>query len=123
MAHYAFIGNDNIVTMVIVGKDEDEDGVNWEEHYSNFCNMKCKRTSYNTVMGLHRLGKTPFRKNYAGIGYFFDEQRDAFIPPKPFDSWILNEESCTWDPPVPYPQNGIKYFWDELTNGWKEITQ
>lgn len=76
------------------------------------------QTSYNTHGGVHLLGGTPFRKNYAGIGYTYDEQRDAFIPPRPFASWVLNEDSCLWEPPVPYPDDGQMYRWDEATVSW-----
>ena len=77
-----------------------------------------KQTSYNTHGGEHKLGGTPFRKNYAGVGYTYDEVRDAFIAPKPFKSWILNEESCTWESPVSYPNDGKDYNWNETTKQW-----
>ncbi len=98
MAHYAFIDDDNIVTEVIVGKDEGEDGIDWEAYYGEFRGQVCKRTSYNTRGGQHISGGTPFRKNYAGIGYTYDPARDAFIPPRPDgDGWVLDEQSCLWD--------------------------
>lgn len=118
MAHYAFLDENNIVTEVIVGKDEDDDGINWEERYSVFRGQACKRTSYNTRGGIHLSGGTPFRKNYAGIGYAYDPVRDAFIPPQPFASWILNEDTCDWDPPTPYPDDGQAYQWDEEQLAW-----
>jgi hypothetical protein len=126
MAHYTFLDNNNNVIEIIVGKEEFEDGVNWELHYGNFRNQVCKRTSYNTIGGVHyKFDNTPsedqtkaFRKNYAGIGYTYDEQRDAFIPPKPFPSWILNEFSCLWESPIPYPNDGNNYYWDEDTLSW-----
>jgi hypothetical protein len=118
MAHYAFLDNSNIVTEVIVGKDEGEENTDWEVHYGNFRNQVCKRTSYNTSGGTHSSGGTPFRKNYAGIGYFYDEQRDAFIPQKPYTSFILNEETCLWEPPVPYPTDGERYTWNEEEGEW-----
>lgn len=121
MAHYAFLDKNNIVTEVIVGKDEGEDGVDWEQHYGNFRGQVCKRTSYNTVGGVHQSGGTPFRKNYAGIGYIYDAERDAFIPPQPFPSWLLNEQSCCWEPPVAPPENGDVYEWDEETQSWENI--
>jgi hypothetical protein len=96
MAHYAFLDENNIVTEVIVGKDEGEDGIDWEQHYGAFRSQVCKRTSYNTCGGAHLTGGTPFRKNYAGLGYTYDEARDAFIPPKPSDDAVLNEETCQW---------------------------
>ena len=121
MAHYAFLDENNIVTEVIVGRDEDEvvDGISdWEAYYGEFRGQTCKRTSYNTQAGQHSDDGTPFRKNYAGIGYTFDADRDAFIPPKPFDSWLLNEDTCVWDAPVAYPDDGLDYDWDEDTTSW-----
>ncbi len=118
MAHYAFLDNSNIVTEVIVGKDEGEDNTDWEVHYGNFRNQVCKRTSYNTSGGTHSSGGTPFRKNYAGIGYTYDKDRDAFIPPSPFPSFLLNEETCLWDAPVPYPTDGERYTWNEEGLEW-----
>lgn len=115
MAHYAYIDQNNIVTDVVVGRNEGEDGIDWELYY------KAKRTSYNTRGGVHAFGGTPFRKNYAGIGFSYDPSRDAFIPPKPYSSWILNEESCLWEPPLPYPDDGKRYDWNEETTSWKEI--
>jgi hypothetical protein len=121
MAHYAFLDENNIVTEVIVGKDEGEEGVDWEVHYGNFRGQPCKRTSYNTHGGVHSSGGTPLRKNYAGIGYTYDEGRDAFIPQKPYASWLLNEDTCLWDAPVAYPDDGKRYSWDEATTSWVEI--
>ena len=122
MAHYAFLDENNIVTEVIVGNDEGEDGVDWEAHYGAFRNQPCKRTSYNTYGGVHSGGGTPYRKNYAGIGSTFDAERDAFIPPKPYNSWVLNEDSCLWNAPVAMPEDGNRYQWDEETQSWVEIT-
>ena len=76
------------------------------------------QTSHNTFGGEHSFGGTPLRKNYAGIGYTYDEGRDAFIPPKPGDSWILDEPTCTWEPPVPHPNDGNRYEWNEETQAW-----
>jgi hypothetical protein len=118
MAHYAFLDENNVVTEVIVGKDEGEDGVDWEAHYSAFRGQTCKRTSYNTIGGVHSGGGIPFRKNYAGVGHIYDAQRDAFISPQPFASWILNEDSCLWNAPVPYPDDGELYEWDEKSLLW-----
>jgi hypothetical protein len=118
MAHYAFLDGNNIVTEVIVGKDEGEQGIDWEQWYGDFRGQACKRTSYNTSGGVHSSGGTPFRKNYAGIGYTFDEARDAFIPPKPFASWVLNEDTCLWDAPVAMPSDGGFYNWDEEAGNW-----
>lgn len=113
MAHYAFLDENNIVTEVIVGIDETEliEGLHPEIWYGNFRGQVCKRTSYNGNI----------RKNYAGIGFTYDEQRDAFIPPKPFPSWILNEDTCRWKAPVPYPDDGVMYKWDEDSLDWIAI--
>lgn len=118
MAHYAFLNMQNIVTEVIVGKDETDGPTNWEIHYGNQREQICKRTSYNTIAGEHRKGGAPFRKNYAGIGYTYDHARDAFIPPKEYDSWVLNPNSCTWEAPVEYPNDGQHYTWDEENQQW-----
>ena len=118
MAHYAFLDTNNIVTEVIVGKDEGEDNTDWEQHYGAFRSQVCKRTSYNTNGGVHTAGGLPFRKNYAGIGYAYDSTRDAFIPPKPYPSWLLDEDSCLWDAPVPYPDDDQTYVWDEEQGDW-----
>jgi len=122
MAHYAFLNSSNIVTEVIVGKNEGEDGIDWEKHYSEFRGQACKRTSYNTCAGVHMNGGTPYRKNYAGIGYLYNATRDAFIPPKPFASWVLNETTCLWDAPTPMPTDGKRYQWDEPATTWVEVT-
>ena len=114
MAHYAVLDN-NIVTQVFVGKDEGEGDINWEEYYG------AKRTSFNTSGGVHANDGTPFRKNYAGIGFTYDEERDAFIPPQPYPSWTLNEDTCLWDAPVPYPEEGV-HEWDEDNQEWVELS-
>lgn len=119
MAHYAFLDENNLVTEVITGKDEGEEGRDWEQWYGDFRGQVCKRTSYNTVGGIHNKGGIPFRKNYAGIGYVYDAQRDAFIPPKPFNSWVLVEQTCQWEAPVAMPTDGQMYSWDEATTSWK----
>lgn len=93
MAHYAMLDENNIVLQVIVGKDEGTEGRDWEQYYGG------KRTSYNTVCGQHRDGGTPFRKNYAGIGFTYDAVRDAFIAPKPTPESVLNETTCCWEEP------------------------
>ena len=122
MAHYAFLNMQNIVTEVIVGKDETDGPINWEIHYGNIREQVCKRTSYNTSGGVHSEGGVPFRKNYAGIGYSYDEVRDAFIPPKPFDSWTLNEDTCLWQSPIPQPNDDNTYDWNEETQQWDLVT-
>jgi hypothetical protein len=119
MAHYAFLDEKNIVTEVIVGKDEGN--FDWEQQYGSFRGQACKRTSFNTYGGVHKLGGTPFRKNYASIGYTYDPQRDAFIPPQPFTSWTMSEETCLWNSPVPYPTDDKQYTWDEATTSWVEL--
>lgn len=128
MAHYAYLDESNIVVDVIVGLDEDEivDGISdWEEYYGSLRNQVCKRTSYNTYSGEHFNNGVPFRKNYANIGDTYDSERDAFIPPKPFESWSLNELTCQWDPPAPYPtfnpDDDTIYFWDEVTLEWTSL--
>lgn len=121
MAHYAFLDDNNMVTYVMPGKDEGEDSIDWEEFYGNELNQVCKRTSYNTYGGQHLLGGTPYRKNYAGYGYAYDEQRDAFIPPKPYSSWTLNEATCLWEAPTARPADDKAYIWDETQLNWVEI--
>lgn len=121
MAHYAFLDENNIVVEVIVGRDETDNLLDWEQHYSEVKGLVCKRTSYNTSGNIHLLGGTPFRKNYASIGFYYDQDKDAFIPPKPFNSWILNNETCLWEPPVSKPDNANSYEWDEQNVNWKII--
>lgn len=121
MAHYAFLDENNVVTEVIVGKDEGDDGIDWEAHYGAFRNQTCKRTSYNTIGGIHAGGGTPFRKNYAGIGFVYRDDIDAFIPPKPYASWVLDEQTCLWNAPVSYPNDGKKYTWNEDNQQWVEV--
>ena len=117
MAHFAKLDSNNVVTEVTVinniemlaadGSESEMMGVafliRWSGGYSNW-----KQTSYNNRI----------RKNYAGIGYTYDAQRDAFIPPQPFPSWVLNEETCLWDAPTPMPNDGQRYQWDEATTSW-----
>jgi len=131
MAHYAFLDENNVVTQVIVGRNEDEvvDGISdWEAHYAEVYGQVCKRTSYNSMGGKKRNPETNemienagFRKNYAGIGYTYDASRDAFIPPKPFNSWVLNEETCLWDAPTPCPADGQMYRWVEEDLNWQVV--
>jgi hypothetical protein len=112
MAYYAWLDENNIVTEVIAGIDETEliEGLDTETWYGNFRGQTCKRTSYNGNI----------RKNYAGVGFYFDETRDAFIPPKPYDSWVLDEETCQWQAPTPMPTDGKFYIWNEETTSWIE---
>lgn len=114
MAHYAFLDGNDIVVEVITGRNEDEvvEGISdWEEYYGNLRGRKCVRTSYNGNI----------RKNYAGIGFTYDSERDAFIPPKPFGSWTLNEESCLWEPPVAHPEDDNVYDWNEESQSWDQL--
>ena len=123
MAHYAYVNN-GVVTSVIVGPDEgtEPEGVtSWEEYFTAKGKGQAVRTSYNTRGGEHTLGGEPLRFNYAGIGYTFDPDRGtdgAFIPPKPFESWLLDEATCLWNAPVPYPEDGQLYVWDESAGEW-----
>tara|TARA_Y100000361_G_C11105838_1_gene314746 strand:+ start:193 stop:564 length:372 start_codon:yes stop_codon:yes gene_type:complete len=123
MAHYAFLNKDNIVTEVIVGKNENEDGIDWETWYGNFREQVCKRTSYNTYANEHQLGGTAFRGNYAGIGYTYDETNDVFIAPKPYKSWVLNTTDWIWEAPVALPSNDKEYEWNEETTSWDLIDE
>ena len=125
MAHYALLDNNNIVTQVITGRDETDlpaGVVSWENHYGEFHGQTCRRTSYNTYANQHLLGGTPFRGNYAGIGYRYDTDLDAFIPPQPFPSWTLDEATFQWAAPVPYPDDGELYVWDENLLNWTPAT-
>ena len=120
MAYYAFLNESNIVTEVITGVDETEliDGLDPETWYGNFKGQACKRTSYNTIGNVHLLGGTPFRKNFAGIGSYYDDFWDGFRGPSPFPSWKLDYETFIWVPPIPKPEDEKDYFW-----AWGEINQ
>lgn len=119
MAHFAELNENNVVTRVIVGINEDQgDG---EQIYSENTGTVWKRTSYNTRANKHDLGGTPFRKNYAAPGFTYDAVRDAFIPPQTFASWTLDEETCCWVPPTPMPTDGNSYYWDESTLSWVNV--
>ena len=113
MAHYAFLNADNVVTEVITGIDETEliEGLLPETWYGNFRGQVCKRTSYHNNI----------RYNYAGIGYTYDTARDAFIAPKPYASWVLDEATCRWTAPVPMPSEGGPWAWDEGTESWVAV--
>ena len=114
MSHFAKVC-DGIVTQVIVAEPE------FFQTFVDSSPGEWIQTSYNTYGGQHPEGR-PLRKNYAGIGFTYDPVRDAFIPPKPYDSWTLNEDTCLWDPPVPYPNDGKRYDWDETAKNWIEVT-
>jgi hypothetical protein len=114
MSHFAKVEN-GYVTQVIVAE---QDFIN-SGHVGD--STQWIQTSYNTQGGVHTLGGTPLRKNYAGIGYSYDSERDAFIPPKPFASWVLNEDTCLWDAPVARPDDGKAYTWNEETTSWVAV--
>ena len=116
MSHFAQIDGNNIVTQVIVIEQDVVDTGLFGDPASWI------QTSYNTSGGVHTQGGTPLRKNYAGIGYTYDSGRDAFIPPKPFNSWVLNETSCLYEAPTPMPTDDKMYSWDEDTTSWIENT-
>ena len=129
MASFAKIGLNNKVIEVQSVTNEvlhDSNGIEQESIGIDFLTKLTgyplwKQTSYNTIGGVHSLGGTPFRKNHAGIGYTYDEDRDAFIPPKPYPSWILNENTCLWEAPIAYPTDGKPYIWNESTKTWDLI--
>ncbi len=127
MAHFAKLDENNLVVFVTKGRQED-DGL--EAELTARTGDVYKQTSYNTRGGIHYDPETgqpsedqskALRYNYAGIGFTYDDDRDAFIPPKPFDSWVLDEATCLWVAPVPYPEDGGDYTWDEETGDWVEV--
>ena len=115
MAHFAKVTN-GVVVQVIVAEPE------FFETFVDTSPGEWIQTSYNTYGGVHKNGGTPLRKNYAGIGFSYDATRDAFISPKPYASWTLNEDTCLWDAPTPFPTDGKIYVWDEPTTSWVEAT-
>jgi len=128
MSHFAKLDENNIVTFVTVGRQED-DGL--EAELTARTGDVYKQTSYNTRGGIHYDSKTgkpskdqakSFRKNYAAVGFRYDHDLDAFIPPKPFESWLLDEDTCLWEAPVDYPTDGSDYAWDEEAGDWSEVT-
>jgi len=128
MAHFVEIDADNTVIRGLVVDDNDTKNENGDEdesvgakYLSDGFGGTWKRTSYNTRSGVHTVGGTPYRKNYAGIGYTYDDTRDAFIPPKPYTSWTLNEDTCQWDAPTAMPDDGKFYHWNEDTTSWDEF--
>ena len=129
MANFARLNENNFVIDVKVVQDSEEH--RGEEFLAVELGLGGRwiKTSYNSFMNVHYdqetkepTGKPAFRKNYAGIGYTYDEQRDAFIPPQPFDSWTLNEDTCLWESPIPYPEDGKPYTWNEENGVWEEIS-
>ena len=129
MAHYAFLNDNNIVTEVITGVDEDakdtlpEGFDSWEEWYADFRGQTCKRTSYNTAGNEHTGEGTAYRGNYAGIGYTYDSENDVFYAPKPYSKWVLNETTWTWEAPEEYPDDGKDYIWNDNKGEWEEIVE
>jgi len=129
MASFAKIGlNGKVIEVLSVVNEvlHDSNGIEQEVIGIDFLTKLTgypvwKQTSYNTHGGVHDNGGTPLRKNHAGIGYTYDEDRDAFIPPKPFNSWILNEDTCKWESPIPYPQDNNMYKWNEQNQSWDLI--
>jgi len=124
MSHFAKLDENNVVTFVTVGRQEDDGR---EQELFERTGDIYKQTSYNTRGGVHYDPETgepsedqskALRFNYAGIGFTYDEERDAFVPPKPFESWVLNEETCLWKAPLPYPDGGGEYTWNEETGSW-----
>jgi len=128
MAHYAVLDSGNTVTMVFVGRDDVVDGIDdWEDYYAPE-GFTVKQTSYNTYGGVHYTDGEPsedqskaLRYNYAGIGYSYDADRDAFIPPQPYALWVLDEDTCLWVAPIAYPAEG-DHVWDEQAGDWVEVT-
>jgi hypothetical protein len=115
MSHFAKVCDGKVIQIIVAE----------QEYFKTFVDTspgEWVQTSYNTRGGVHSNGGTPLRKNYAGIGYTYDKQRDAFIPPQPYLSWTLNEETCLWNPPIAYPSDGKMYNWDETTTNWIEVT-
>jgi hypothetical protein len=133
MASFAKLDNSNIVITVesVVNKvlhdangiEQESIGIQFLRTLYNEPNAIWKQTSYNTIGGVHTKGGIPFRKNHAGIGYTYDEDRDAFIPIKPYNSWLLNETTCRWEAPVAYPQDDNSYVWNEQTLSWDLVTK
>ena len=130
MAHFCRLGKGNQVQQTVVvanGVITDDQGVEHEDRGEKFLQETFKsrdiwkQTSYNTRKGVHQLGGTPFRKNFAGPGWYYDYGRDAFIPIKKYNSWTLNETTGVWDAPTPYPDDGKHYKWNEETTSWDEV--
>jgi len=124
MASFAKLGKGNIVEKVVAVSNDiattEQAGVDFLNNLYQSRDV-WKQTSYNTKAGVHLLGGTPFRKNHAAIGYTYDQERDAFIAPKPFDSWTINETTCEWEAPIPEPTDGQDYDWNETTRQWDLI--
>lgn len=111
MAHFAKVLDGKVIKVIVAES----------EFFETFIDSEPGdwiQTSYNTVAGQHKLGGTPLRKNFAGVGFTYDRNRDAFIPPKPYASWILNEDSCVWEAPIALPDNDFYYTWNEENQSW-----
>ena len=116
MAHFAKVIN-GVVTQVIVAESE------FFESFVDTSPGEWIQTSYNTHGGVHLNGGTPLRMNFAGVGFTYDKDKDVFIPPKIYNSWVLNEDSCLWEPPIPVPSDNKKYFWNEQKISWEEVLE
>jgi len=114
MAHFAKVKDGKVIKVIVAEQEFIDNMIDNEAG-------KWVQTSYNTFGGVHSLGGTPLRKNYAGIGFTYDKDRDAFIPPKPYGSWTLNEDTCLWEAPVVYPTDGQEYIWNETNKVWDLI--
>jgi len=111
MAHFAKIKDDKVIEVIVA-----------EQEHINTLDGEWVQTSYNTFGGEHKLGETPLRKNFAGVGYTYDRVKDVFIPPNPYTSWTINETTCLWEAPVAYPDDGKEYIWNEKIINWEEVT-
>lgn len=124
MAHYAVLNENNIVINVITGREEDdlenlpENFNSWEQYYSERMGKRVLRTSYNTMYNSRLDGGVPFRGNYAGYGFFYSDELDVFIPPKPHDSWVFDDTIMDWEAPMPYPEGGELWIWNEEETCW-----
>ena len=123
MGHYAFLNKNSTVIRVLVLDDSGypQGFPSWEDYYSELLGEECKRTCPDTLENKHLDGGTPFRGNYAGIGFSYEEIYDAFIPPQPHPSWDFNDDTYSWDPPKPYPEDGGMYYWNEKRQAWEPI--
>jgi len=116
MSHYAKIKDGKVIKVIVAE-------ASFFDTFVDTSAGKWIQTSYNTYGGVHKLGGTPLRKNFAGVGYTYDQTRDAFIPPKPYNSWTLNETTCLWDPPVVKPDDGQRYNWNETNQTWDLVNE
>jgi hypothetical protein len=114
MAHYAQVINGIVEQVLVIDQESIDTGAFGDP-------SQWIQTSYNTYGGVHLTGGVPLRKNFAGLGFTYDSVRDAFIPPKLFSSWTLNEDTCLWESPKQYPEDGRRYIWDEFGNDWVAV--